>query len=412
MSKVSNAVGAVVAQTGIPVSYIGKPGSGKTSWGLAVARVLGRMGLPVVLTQRDPLDLHGAPSVGEIPPWIWYGKQQVPTGASAGSPGLIWRHPDLAVVLKEHPCLLILDDAPSATSQTQVTLFEMCAERSIAGMPFHDKTMIFLFGNDAASGSNVTDYSPPLANRICNLEWLVDEDEFQAALIAGAYPPPTVPALPDNWTDWVPEVGAQFSVALKHVPNLMPIHEFKPGRKAAASDRNFSRGWESHRSWMNAVKAIAAVRACQMSRDEERRALTGMVGPTSALAFYSWLENQDLPDPEEVLGWAIKDYVGKATKYPVSPNKYANEFTYPNRDDKAYLILLNTMATVHREPTVDRINGLMHLLTCFARKRKDIVHFAMTPVVKTLYQPHVLSKQAGSLSKDHPELSTLIKSLV
>jgi MoxR-like ATPase len=73
--------------------------------------------------------------------------------------------------------------------------------------------------------------------------------------------------------------------------NVMP----KPGDPAASGP------WPSDRSWENATRALASADVHKLSAVEREEFVAGAIGEAVASQLFGWIEQQDMPNPADVL---------------------------------------------------------------------------------------------------------------
>src|SRR6516165_11693296 len=167
----AEALGVAVA-AGVPVLLWGAPGTGKTS---AIRAMAGVMGLPcetVIASIREPSDFAGLPIVvGDevrFAPPAWARRL-----AEAGQG------------------LLFLDELSTAPPAVQAALLRVVLERAVGDLTLPDDVAVVAAANPPEQAAGGWDLSPPLANRLCHLDWPVDQDRFVEALTSG-WPSPEI----------------------------------------------------------------------------------------------------------------------------------------------------------------------------------------------------------------------------
>ena len=324
------ALGVAVAAR-VPVLLWGAPGTGKTS---SIRAMADAMALPcetVIASIREPSDFAGLPIV-------------VGTEVRFAPPAWARRLADAG-----HG-LLFLDELSTAPPAVQAALLRVVLERAVGDLTLPDEVAVVAAANppELVGESSCWDLSAPLANRLCHLAWQADPRSVADGL-AGGWPAPVVPVLPDGWQ--AEEILSRGLVAafLRVRPGLACA----PPSDAAAAGR----GWPSPRTWEMAARLMAAAGASGTG-DEARSALIrGAVGDGAGVEFLSWLVEMDLPDPERVLA------------DPAS-------FRLPERGDRAYAALAAIAAAVAADPTPERWTAGWQVLGLAADVAPDVAAVA------------------------------------
>jgi ATPase family protein associated with various cellular activities (AAA) len=324
------ALGVAVAAR-VPVLLWGAPGTGKTS---AIRAMAEAMGLPcetVIASIREPSDFAGLPIVVgdghqvEFAPPSWARRL-----AQAGHG------------------LLFLDELSTAPPAVQAALLRVVLERAVGDLTLPDEVAVVAAANPPEQAADGWDLSAPLANRLCHLAWQADPRSVADGL-AGGWPAPVVPVLPDGWQ--AEEILSRGLVAA--FLHVRPGLACAPPSDAAAAGR----GWPSPRTWEMAARLMAAAGASGTG-DEARSALIrGAVGEGAGVEFLAWLVEMDLPDPEQVLA------------DPAS-------FRLPERGDRAYAALAAIAAAVAADPTPDRWTAGWQVLGQAADAAPDVAAVA------------------------------------
>jgi hypothetical protein len=330
----AEALGVAVAAR-VPVLLWGAPGTGKTS---AIRAMAEAMGLPcetVIASIREPSDFAGLPivvgdSVRFAPP-LWARRL-----AEAGHG------------------LLFLDELSTAPPAVQAALLRVVLERSVGDLTLPDQVAVVAAANPPEQAADGWDLSAPLANRLCHLSWHTAPHAVADGL-AGGFPAPVIPLLPDGWQ--AEELLARGLVAA--FLHVRPALACAPPTEAAAAGR----GWPSPRTWEMVARLNAAAGVAGASPDARAALVTGAVGEGAGVEFLAWMTEMDLPDPEAVLA------------DPLS-------FRLPERGDRAYAALAAVAAAVAADPTPDRWAAGWRVLGQVASAAPDVAAVAARVLVK------------------------------
>jgi len=149
--------------------------------------------------------------------------------------------------------------------------------------------------NPPEIATNGADMTPPESNRFFWINWTLDNGAWFDYMLGGLGAVHNFPVVPNDWKETHLAKAKSLLVSfLKRNPKL--IHEMPPPEKATGP-------WPSNRSWENAAKMFAAVRACgyDLASDHVHAAVAGCVGTPTADVFFAWVKDMDLPDPEDLL---------------------------------------------------------------------------------------------------------------
>ena len=302
----TEALGLAVAAR-VPVLLWGAPGTGTTSAIRAMAKAAGLPCETVIAAIREPSDFSGLPVVvGGV---VHFAPPRWAERLAAAGHGV-----------------LFLDEISTAPPAVQAALLRVVLERVVGDLDLPDGVVVVAAANPPEQAADGWDLSAPLANRFCHLDWHVEPAAFAMGL-AGGFPVPAVPALPAAWESQLP-LGRGLVSAFVMVRPALTVDV--PGDAARAG-----RAWPSPRTWDLAARLWTAATAAGSSADARAALVVGTVGDAAGLQFLTWLHEQDLPDPEQVLA----DPAG---------------FRVPDRPDRTYALLAAVAAAVAATPTAER----------------------------------------------------------
>jgi len=298
-----NSAAFAVAQTRriVPL-LLGEPGTGKTSLVLQFAQKLGLDCVLINVAHYSAVELHGAPKVGEymdmVPPW--------------------WAHE-----YKDKDVVLFFDEITNARPTHQAALLSILSERRV-GRIHLTRPIIIAAGNPPDCAADPQFLSEPFINRLCVLQWALDDGRWLECMLSGAFISPEFPMLPSDWEGYIPRFMNYIGAFLTRRRELIRQRPKEPGTVSPHP---------THRAWHLGAVSMAACAACQLSKLEQQAALAGHVGEHAAAEFAEWEANLDLPDPEELLSAAA----------------HKGEFKWPSRIgrlDQAYVALTSCAGVV------------------------------------------------------------------
>lgn len=358
----------ICAQSGVVPLATGIPGVAKTASVNAFARALGRKCYTLIGSIREPADIGGYPYLRTIvdshghekvfmqlvaPKWV------IDTYGNG--------HRDKWVIF--------LDELTCCPPAVQAAMLRVIAERVVGDEPLPEDTIIVAACNPPGIAANGHELEPPMANRVCHLQWEMDWSSWDIGMMNGLnFPAPTFPILPENWRVGLSETASLFTAFRKTRPSLFEAYPIKDRAKASGP-------WPSPRSWTNAALCRTAAISVGAGRDVQHQLLAGCVGEPVAIEFAEWLDNLDLPDPEEVLAWGIGVRNKKPVKFPCKGNK-TTEYMHPDRSDKALAMLSSVVGRVLQESTVERWEGAMHVICAAAKHEVDVAACCCGPLAR------------------------------
>lgn len=266
-------------QVGI-VSYAqSAPGQGKTASLRCLAQQSRRRFLHCLLDQMLPEDIGGVPA----PRTLNINNDQV----------------DCVVKLLDETLLRakLEDSIVMLDELNQVSHSMMASAQEWINNP-PPRAWVFAAGNPIEQSSNGVEFTPPLVNRICIVDWERPAEARRTGWRNGFrnYPAPQVPIVPDTYLDdfgaWYGELLCDFE---DQFPDLFGDEGFPKDITAA------SQPWPSDRSWTNAGRLCCAADAVGALSTVKYRMIAGCVGTPAAQQFQKFLVSKKLPDPRDLL---------------------------------------------------------------------------------------------------------------
>ncbi|MCC7376980.1 MAG: AAA family ATPase [Verrucomicrobiales bacterium] len=319
----------ITAQAGVPVLLLSEPGTGKTSWVYGMAEALGRHCEVLIGSIIDPTDVGGMP-------------MRVNGHCEFAPPGWFKR-------LKEDPAggILMLDELTGCPPSVQSAMLRLVAERRTHCGELPSGTMIIAAANPPDQAANGHDLAPPMANRFAHFDWAPSVSDWVFGTLSG-WPKANVPTLPEHWeATQLPKARAMVASFIRSAPTHL---QSMPGTEAERSGP-----WPSRRTWDLAARSLAAHTAIRVAPEDS---IAAIVGPAAATAFFSWLQAQDLPDPEAILS---------------NPDA----FVLPDREDKAFTVLNSVVGAVVANNNPDRYDRAWRVLA--ATIKSNAADIAVVP---------------------------------
>ena len=234
----------------------GSPGCGKSQIVYKIAQDYGLKLIDLRLSQCDPTDLAGFPSIdgkkADYLPMKHFPIETdpVPDGYNG------W--------------LLFLDEATSAPPAIQAAAYKLILDRMVGSNKLHKRVAIVAAGNKETDGAVVQPMSTALQSRLAHLELVVDSKE---------------------WINWAQETGISHKIT--------DYIQFKPGNvytfKADHNDETYA----CPRTWEFADRVI---KAAGEDNPLLMQMLTGVVSEGIAREFMTFCKvYADLPKPAQLM---------------------------------------------------------------------------------------------------------------
>ena len=205
------------------------------------------------------------------------------------------------------------------------------------------------------------------ANRMYHHQWEIDHNAVLEGYINGLeFPEPTYLLLPANWEDNLPGVGGM--VAAFHRKNPGRLCRFPDDRAEASGP------WASPRSWEYAIRCLAAAQSVGADKGVELTLLSGLVGEAVALEFFTWRENLDLPDPEQLIAEAMAAIEAGRDM----------EYSHPDRPDKVMAMLAAVNQAVITNNSAKRWEAGMSIMEHAARHDLDVSLAGARPLARSI----------------------------
>ena len=245
-----------------PVMLHGSPGVGKSDVVRQVAKQRGIELIDLRLSQLDPVDLRGVPSVDT--------KKHITS----------WNTPSFLPT--DGKGILFLDEINSAAQATQAAAYQLVLDRKLGDYVMPPGWAIIAAGNRSTDRAIVNQMSTALKNRFTHLNYEVSNDD---------------------WCDW----ALRNNIAVE----VLGFIRFRPMLLNEFEQRNESKEEKERVQRMKDAQAFATPRSWEFlskivqqkpSSDIEYELYTGIVGEGSAAEFMGYLKYyRDLPNLDALL---------------------------------------------------------------------------------------------------------------
>ena len=270
---------AIATQCGVVPYVEGLPGVGKTAVFRTLAEKSHRRFVQCILRQMMPEDLGGIPVPADIEIGGTVHRAVVKTLSEE------------MVRAQHEPTLLLLDEFNHAGHDV------MGAAQEWINNPPALCWMIACANPVEASTSGI-ELSAPVVNRMCVTTWERPIADRQAGWLNGFkdYPVSNLPLVPSDYLD---NFGKRWGELLVNFEQRVP-HLF--GENAFPKDPSkMCQPWPSDRSWTNVGILMCGCDAVGANEETRSKCVRGCVGDGAACEFMAYMEQQDLPDPYELL---------------------------------------------------------------------------------------------------------------
>lgn len=260
-SQITTALGYLL-DANQPVMLHGSPGVGKSDVVRQIAKQRGIELIDLRLSQLDPVDLRGVPSVDT--------KKHITS----------WNTPNFLPT--DGKGILFLDEINSAAQATQAAAYQLVLDRKLGDYELPNGWAIIAAGNRSTDRAIVNQMSTALKNRFTHLNYEVNNDD---------------------WCDW----ALKNNIAVE----VLGFIRFRPMLLNEFEQRNESKEERERVQRMKDAQAFATPRSWEFlskvvqqkpSSDIEYELYTGIVGEGAAAEFMGYLKYyRDLPNLDALL---------------------------------------------------------------------------------------------------------------
>lgn len=319
----------------VPVILWGAPGQGKTSVLEAIAEQTGRDITTILASIREPSDFAGLPHIVD------------------GKTRLI--APDWAQGIKENEAagkknILFFDEISTAPPATQAAMLRVALDRIVGDLYLGDEVSIVAAANPPEIAADGWDLAAPMANRFCHIDWHLPADVVRDGFATGwtsiRVPTPDKEAV-ETATREARLLVAAFLNARPDTVTIMPKATAEAGR-----------AYPTPRSWEMVARLLGFATAANSSAFTRRLLIAGSIGVATAGEFLSYIDELDLPNPEELLA-------------------KPENFEAPTRGDKVYAIGASVLAVVKENNTPERWKAAGRLIAVIAKSNHSDVAVAI-----------------------------------
>ena len=260
-SQITTALGYLI-DANQPVMLHGSPGVGKSDVVRQIAKQRGIELIDLRLSQLDPVDLRGVPSVDT--------KKHITS----------WNTPSFLPT--DGKGILFLDEINSAAQATQAAAYQLVLDRKLGDYVMPPGWAIIAAGNRSTDRAIVNQMSTALKNRFTHLNYEVNNDD---------------------WCDWAlrSNIAVEVLGFIRFRPML--LNEFEQRNDSKEERERVQRlkdaqAFATPRSWEFLSKVVQQ----KPSSDVEYELYTGIVGEGAAAEFMGYLKYyRDLPNLDALL---------------------------------------------------------------------------------------------------------------
>ncbi len=266
----------------VPTLLTSAPGMGKSSLVRALGAARGVPVETVLGSVCEPTDVSGLPYRAE---------DGVRTDARAWAKRLVEAREGIA----------FLDELTTSTPAVQGAMLGVVLDKVVGELTLPADVWVIAGANPADQAAGGYDLEPPMANRLCHLNYEPSNQEWLDGMMTG-WKAMAVPNAVVRTDARHAAVTAAVTGFIQTRPDLLHVYP----RTADATGL----AWPSHRTWDMVTRVLSHLRADDLAAI--KAAVFGLVGEGAGVEFLAWMDASDLPDPLAVLNDpSVVDWAGE-----------------------------------------------------------------------------------------------------
>ncbi|WP_293024250.1 AAA family ATPase [Mycolicibacterium sp.] len=331
----------------IPALLWGNPGEGKTA-AVESASSSGWHVETVIITHSEPSDFAGLPVITD--------------GSVSLAP------PAWAARLADHdgPSIAFFDEFSTASPSLQAAALRPLTHYEVGSLQLPPTVSFVAAANPADVAAAGWELAAPTASRFVHLDWAMPYEVYSEGLVTGAWPTMPVYSEPDGYQRILAD-------ELVLVSGFLRVRESQLSVIPKNAEQR-GRAFPTPRTWDYAARLSAFAQAVDAGADVRRLLIAGCIGGAVAHEYLTWVNNQDLPDPELLLG-----------------DPTAISFA-GMRADRVFVTLQSVLGAFSRQPTAARWSNAVDVC---ARAASQAGVDPAVPVVRSLMRPATRPKGAA-----------------
>ena len=345
-TKATKEAVAICVQARMPALVWGGPGTGKTTFIGQLGKYLGEEVETIIASIREPSDFGGLPVISN--------------GGGVRLEPPVWAHR----LAERGRGILFIDEINTAPPAVQAALLRVIQEGAAGDIVLPKAVARIAAANPTDIAAGGWELAAPLANRFIHFDWPRNTAAWIDGMIEGFDSDFRPPILPKDWEDQIPAMQSLVASYIQHRTDMLYIFP--------DSEERSGRAWPSPRTWDYAATLLAACRAAGGTVEHEILLLAGAVGDAPAGEFQIWLNELDLPNPEDLLS---------------KPSSFKGMVKGKlGRSDKMFACLSSVTTAVLNDLTDDRWKAAWQILATAASESKtpDVAAFAAKALAKRL----------------------------
>jgi MoxR-like ATPase len=268
---------------GLPLIFVGPPGTGKTQRVEATATRYGLHPEVIIGSIREPTDVGGLARLEDdrfrLVPAAW--------AMSLGE--------------KKHG-VVVLDELNTNVPAMQAAMLRLATDGAVGEYMLPPTVRILAMMNRVEESAGGWDLTPPLANRFGHLQWDAPSvNEWSAWLLGGNEDDDKVESAKAIEARVLEAFDAPYAKAKGTVAGFLKAQPGLLHKMPNAGSPEAGRAWPSPRTWEMLVRGLAGAEVHGLSEVDTQEFISGFVGVGAAAEFLQYLTKADLPDPADVL---------------------------------------------------------------------------------------------------------------